>query len=65
MILEDHPANAILQAADDEDADLIVLGTHGHGGLGDRLLGSVSYRVTHLAQQPVTIVPPDWRPEAT
>ena len=49
--------------ADDEDADLIVIGTHGHGSIRDRLLGSISYRVAHLARQPVTIIPPDWRSE--
>ncbi|MGI8757184.1 MAG: universal stress protein [Acidimicrobiales bacterium] len=63
VIVETPPATAILQVADDEDADLIVIGTHGHGSIRDRLLGSISYRVTHLARQPVTIIPPDWRSE--
>jgi len=60
MVVEAPPALAIIQVADDEHADLIVIGAHGHGSFGDRLLGSVSYRVTHLARQPVTVIPPDW-----
>ena len=63
QVVEAPPATAILQVADEQDADLIVIGAHGHGNLRDRLLGSISYRVTHLARQPVTIIPPDWRSE--
>jgi nucleotide-binding universal stress UspA family protein len=59
-IVEDAAPAAIMAAADAEDADLIVIGTHGHGKLRDRLLGSVSYRIIHLARQPVTVIPPDW-----
>lgn len=61
-IVEASPATAIMEVADEENADLIVVGTHGHGGIGDRLLGSVTYRVTHLARHPVTVIPPDWVP---
>src|SRR3954451_10454249 len=61
-VVEAAPAAALMQVADDEQAELIVVGAHGHGGLGDRLLGSVSYRVTHLARQPVTVIPSDWSP---
>lgn len=60
--VEDPPAEAIMAVADEEGADLIVIGTHGHGSLRDRLLGSVSYRIIHLARQPVTVIPPDWEP---
>lgn len=60
-IVEAAPAVALMQIADNEDADLIVIGAQGHGGLAGRLLGSVPYRVTHLAKQPVTVVPADWQ----
>ncbi len=48
-----------MAVADREDADLIVVGAHGHGGFEDRMLGSVSYKVSHRAHQPVVIVPPE------
>ena len=51
--------SALMHVADEEDADLIVVGAHGHGGFTDRVLGSVSYKVSHRAHQPVVIVPPE------
>ena len=39
-----------------ERADLIVLGTHGRGGLGRALLGSVADRVVRMAPCPVLTV---------
>src|SRR5437879_10797279 len=60
--LEEASASVGLMAvADREDADLIVVGAHGHGGFEDRVLGSVSYKVSHRAHQPVVIVPPEAR----
>ena len=53
-----------MAVADREDGDLIVVGAHGHGGFGDRVLGSVSYKVCHRAHQPVVIVPPEVRTRA-
>jgi nucleotide-binding universal stress UspA family protein len=50
------PAKEILQAADDIDADLIVLGSHGMGGVKRFLLGSVSDRVLEYASCSVLIV---------
>jgi nucleotide-binding universal stress UspA family protein len=37
----------IVDAADERDASLIVLGSHGHTGLGSVLMGSVATAVTH------------------
>jgi nucleotide-binding universal stress UspA family protein len=54
-------ASALMAVADREDADLIVVGAHGHGGFEDRVLGGVSYKVSHRAHQPVVIVPPEAR----
>lgn len=50
------------QVADDENVSLIVLGAHGHGNLADRMLGGVTYKVSHRACRPVVIVPVDWQP---
>jgi nucleotide-binding universal stress UspA family protein len=47
----------ILDQADDVGADLIVLGSHGHGALLHLLLGSVSEGVLKRATCPVLVVP--------
>jgi nucleotide-binding universal stress UspA family protein len=52
-----HPAEEILNAADREDCDLVILGTHGKGFLAHTFLGSVSSAVLHRARKPVFIIP--------
>jgi nucleotide-binding universal stress UspA family protein len=47
---------AILDAAEEEDADLIIMGTHGRRGLQRFFLGSVAEQVIRRAQVPVTTV---------
>jgi nucleotide-binding universal stress UspA family protein len=51
-----NPHEAILEAARDEDVDLIVMGTHGRTGLDRYLLGSVTERVVRQAEVPVLTV---------
>jgi universal stress protein A len=46
----------IVDLARDERADLIVIGTHGRGGIDRALLGSVADRVVRLAPCPVLTV---------
>ncbi len=50
------PFKEIVAAATDERADLIVMGTHGRGGINRALLGSVADRVIRLAPCPVLTV---------
>jgi len=55
----------IVALALDERADLIVIGTHGRGGVSRALLGSVADRVVRLAPCPVlTVREPDGKPTA-
>ncbi len=54
------PAVALTDVANTEGADLIVVGAQGHGGVGDRLLGGVGYKLAHIASQPIVIIPADW-----
>ncbi len=50
-------ARTILDVAADVDADVIVLGTRGRGGVTSLLLGSVSHEVVQHADRPVLVVP--------
>jgi nucleotide-binding universal stress UspA family protein len=50
-------AEAIIDAADEHDAMLIVMGTRGNTGIRSLLLGSVSHNVAHHAHRPIMIVP--------
>ena len=50
--------DAILEAAAAEGADMIVVGTHGRGGIERLLLGSVSEYVIRHADVPVLVVRP-------
>ena len=51
-----HPARALLDAADEAGADLLVVGNRGHGGFTGALLGSVSQHCVHHANCPVVVV---------
>jgi nucleotide-binding universal stress UspA family protein len=54
----------ILRLATDEPCDLIVIGTHGRGGLSRFFLGSVADRIVRLAPCPVMTVRGDGGPSA-
>jgi len=52
------PAQGILQMATDARADLIVVGTHGRGGLKRLALGSVAEEIVRTAPCPVLVARP-------
>ncbi len=52
-LLQGEPAAAIVELAEKEDADLIVMGTHGRTGLARLLMGSVAEVVVRRAPCPV------------
>jgi len=52
-----HVARAILAAADEHYARMIVLGSSSRTDLPHLPFGSVSHRLLHLARRPVLIVP--------
>ena len=56
VITSNSPAMSIVNYAKETGIDLIVMGTHGRGGMAHLLLGSVAERVVRLAGCPVLVV---------
>lgn len=54
LVVEGNPAQALLDQA--KEADLLVVGSRGHGGFAEALIGSVSARCVHHARCPVVVV---------
>ena len=57
IIREGSPSAEIIKLAKEEAADLIVIGTHGRGGVAKMLLGGTTERIIRLAPCPVITVP--------
>lgn len=58
LILTQTPVRAILEAARDVRADLIIMGTHGRHGVRRAVLGSVTEHLLHETDIPVLTVTP-------
>jgi len=54
LVVNDQPAHALLAAAD--GADLLVVGSRGHGTFTEAMLGSVGQYCVHHAHCPVLII---------
>ncbi|HUK94009.1 MAG TPA: universal stress protein [Gaiellaceae bacterium] len=54
-IVEGHPAERVIELAAARDADLIVVGSRGRGGIAGALLGSVSTELVQKADRPVLV----------
>ncbi|MFC7046447.1 universal stress protein [Halobacteriaceae archaeon GCM10025711] len=56
VLLDGSPSKEIIRYAEAEDCDLIVMGTHGRGGIDRLLLGSVAEKVVRSSNVPVLTV---------
>lgn len=55
-VLEGGPSREIVAYAEQSGADLVVMGTHGRGGINRILLGSVAERVVRSSPVPVLTI---------
>ena len=56
-VMEDgRPASVIAAVADREDADIIVVGRRGRGGVAELLLGSVSHELALHSNRPILLI---------
>jgi nucleotide-binding universal stress UspA family protein len=61
-VMEGNAAKILLEAA--QGAELLVVGSRGHGGFAGALLGSVSQHCAHHAPCPLVIVRGPWTRQA-
>ena len=60
-VVEGSPSREIIRHAEEADCDLVVMGTHGRGGIDRLLLGSVAEKVVRGSSVPVLTVRLDGR----
>lgn len=54
---QEETSRAILQVADEIDADVIVVGPRGLSAFAAAVLGSTTYKLLHTSTRPVLVVP--------
>ncbi|MDD5724287.1 MAG: universal stress protein [Syntrophales bacterium] len=52
-----RPVEEILKVADEQNCDIIIMGTHGKGFLTSPVLGTVAERVLRRSSKPVLVIP--------
>lgn len=57
VVVAGQPYSSIVDCADNEHIDLVVMSTHGRSGLSRMLIGSVTDRLLRAAKCPVLVVP--------
>ena len=56
-VCDGPPVEVLARAAGEPDVDLVVVGSRGHGGVAELMLGSVSHSLTHHCPKPMVIIP--------
>lgn len=57
VIVEQAPAEALVALAEERDARVIVVGTHGESPIKAALVGSTPHKLLQLSDRPVLVVP--------
>jgi nucleotide-binding universal stress UspA family protein len=57
VVIEESPARALVELADERDARVIVVGTRGESPLHAALIGSTPQKLVHMSARPVLVVP--------
>jgi nucleotide-binding universal stress UspA family protein len=57
-MVNEHPDHALISVAEEHNARMIVVGSHGESPLRGALLGSTPYRLVHSSKTPVLVVRP-------
>jgi nucleotide-binding universal stress UspA family protein len=56
ILAHGKPASEIAERVEGGDFDLVVMGAHGRGRVGDAVIGSVSREVLHRVHTPVLLI---------
>ncbi len=56
LVVERGPAEALAELADEREADMIVVGSHGERPIAAAVLGSTPHKLLHLSHRPVLVV---------
>ena len=64
-VLHGRPAEALLRCADEEGAELLVVGMTGRGTVNELLMGSTTHRLLQHTARPIVAVPAGWAPDGS
>ena len=56
LVESGNPVEKILETANKRNCDIIVMGSHGHGGFVEALIGSTAWKVLRQSKKPVLVV---------
>ena len=57
VVAEGRPVEVLLETAEERDAGVIVVGSHGHGAVSAAFMGSTALKLLHHSKLPVLVVP--------
>jgi nucleotide-binding universal stress UspA family protein len=56
VMKDGRAASVVVEVADEEDADVVLVGRRGRGGMAELLLGSVSHELVLHCKRPVLVI---------